>query len=262
MARRQRRNYAQVSSTEDGAEQVDAEAGVDETSQETRSASRATVEASSLLHTDTVDDADDSDTADALTVVILDCAQKKFSVTLEMDATVAKLKQQGAKVHKVSADRQRLIFRGQMLQDEKTLEESGITEDNTIIHLFPKPRVVIKESNGNSTNQQDSTSENDSVGNSNDNSPSDEEDEEEGARVPTIVLDADEAERRSQILVLGSSDYLEAQNNVVRSKTGWKISHRPFYSDPMDCESHISQLRLFFAFSETIFVHALDHLHD
>lgn len=40
------------------------------------------------------------------------------------------------------------------------------------------------------------------------------DEEEGGARVPTIIMNADEAQQRSQILVLGSSDYLEASNNV------------------------------------------------
>jgi hypothetical protein len=47
-----------------------------------------------------------------------------------------------------------------------------------------------------------------------DNVNQDDNDDHSGAHVPTIVLNADEAERRSQILVLGSVAYMEAQSNV------------------------------------------------
>mmetsp|Transcript_10154 Transcript_10154/g.13418 ORF Transcript_10154/g.13418 Transcript_10154/m.13418 type:complete len:531 (-) Transcript_10154:143-1735(-) len=254
MARRQRRNYAQVSSVESEEQQrVRQEEDATNTSTntttineenssmslaaaaETGSSASVSTEVSSLLlgkeddmenHDNGINndaDIDDNDididdddlekgeggvnNINLFNVVILDVAQKKFTVSVNNEkATVLTLKQVGFNVHKVSPDRQRLIFRGKMLQDDKTLHESGITTQNTIIHLFPKPRVIIKSSTNNSNNA--SSQEVNSQANN-----SDDEDE-EGARVPTIVLDADEAERRSQILVLGSSDYLEAQNNV------------------------------------------------
>ncbi|KAL7579985.1 hypothetical protein ACA910_004977 [Epithemia clementina (nom. ined.)] len=159
---------------------------------------------------------DGDDDGRRITVVILDVAQKKFHVPVHPTASVSNLKLAGSKVHKVPPDRQRLIYRGKMLQDEDVLSDVGITSDRTIVHLFPKPRVVIKD-NSNSNNRDaagggDRATSSTSNRNGADNEDDDEDDQ--GARVPTIVLDADEAERRSQILVLGSSDYLEAQNNV------------------------------------------------
>lgn len=159
------------------------------------------------------DDEEDDDRGNYLTVIILDVAQKKFNVPVPATATIATLKSVGSKIHKISSDRQRLIFRGKMMQDDDTLAEAGITADRTIVHLFPKPRVVIKDSMNNTGSSASSTNEA-GMGGDRGNGDGDEEDGEQGARVPTIVLDADEAERRSQILVLGSTDYLEAQNNV------------------------------------------------
>jgi len=131
-----------------------------------------------------------------ITVTVLDYTQKKWRITVRPSATVQTLKLEGAKIHKVAADRQRLIYLGKQLADDGILEDCGINEDDLIIHLFPKPRVVIKD-------ESPSVATNDTT-----------EEEDDGARVPTIVLDAAEAERRSQILVLGSADYIEAQNNV------------------------------------------------
>lgn len=138
---------------------------------------------------------DDEDNGERMTVTILDYTQKKFQLSVNPTANVHSLKKEGAAVHKIPEDRQRLIFRGKMLADDTLLEDAGIVEDGAIVHLFPKPRVVIKDSNEEHQVQE-------------------EEEDENAARVPTIVLDADEAERRSQILVLGSTDFLEAQNSV------------------------------------------------
>jgi hypothetical protein len=159
---------------------------------------------------------DESDNTDMITVVILDVAQKKFPVQISAHSTVQRLKQKGRAVHKVLADRQRLIFQGRMLQDNKTLLEEKIS-DGVIVHLFPKPRVLIQDSHGKSISRDNSTAsasggeggESDADGDGNHN-----DDEEEGARIPTIIMNADEAQQRSQILVLGSTDYLEAANNV------------------------------------------------
>lgn len=138
---------------------------------------------------------------DDFVVTILDFAQSKFSVPASPQWTIAQLMQAGTAVHKVSPSRQRLIFRGKLLADgEKTLHDYGITETGMIVHLFPKPRVVITNQSTNETNDSAACEE---AG-----------DEEGGARVPTIVMDADEAGRSAEILVLGSPDFLEAQNNV------------------------------------------------
>ena len=128
-------------------------------------------------------------------LVIMDPAHRKFIISAHPEWLVEDLKASGAKIHKVSATQQRLFYMGRQLQDGDTLQEVGLTEPKTIIHLFPKPRVVVAAGN-------------------------DEEDTEEtpiasdGAHVTRIVLDPEEAERRSSILVLGSAEIIEAQNNV------------------------------------------------
>jgi hypothetical protein len=141
-----------------------------------------------------------------INVVILDYTQKKFNVAVSSSTTVAVLKQNGAIVHKVPASRQRLIFRGQLLADTTLLANAGIKEDGVIVHLFPKPRVVIQDSNaasgGNALNS-DANAENAS-----------QTEDADAAHVPTIFLETTEAERRSQILVLGSVEFIETQNNV------------------------------------------------
>ena len=148
----------------------------------------------------------EQDDENAITVVILDVAQKKFPVKISPHSTVQRLKQKGTAVHKVPPDRQRLIFHGRMLQDERTLAEEKVT-DEMIVHLFPKPRVLIQDTHGKSISRGNSTEAESSAegGTTTDD---------EGARVPTIIMNADEAQQRSQILVLGSADYLEAANNV------------------------------------------------
>lgn len=128
-------------------------------------------------------------------LVIMDPAHRKFTISAHPDWLVEDLKASGAKIHKVSAAQQRLFYMGRQLQDEDTLQELGLTKPKTIVHLFPKPRVVVAAGN-------------------------DEENTEEtpiasdGAHVTRIVLDPEEAERRSSILVLGSAEIIEAQNNV------------------------------------------------
>uniref|UniRef100_A0A7S3KY54 Ubiquitin-like domain-containing protein n=1 Tax=Amphora coffeiformis TaxID=265554 RepID=A0A7S3KY54_9STRA len=150
----------------------------------------------------------EEDEGELITVVILDVAQKKFPVTLSPNSTVQRLKAKGHAVHKISPDRQRLIFQGRMLCDEKTLAEEKIA-DKMIVHLFPKPRVLIQDAAGKSMSRGNST-----AGETTDTNAREGDEEEGGARVPTIIMNADEAQQRSQILVLGSSDYLEASNNV------------------------------------------------
>lgn len=133
----------------------------------------------------------------AFHVTILDFAQSKFNVTVLPSFTIGQLARAGAAIHKVPPHRQRLIFRGKMLNEEAvSLEELGITDEGVIVHLFPKPRVVITDGS-NTTNETEAENE-----------------EGGGARVPTIVMDSHEAERRAEILVLGSVEFAEAQNNV------------------------------------------------
>lgn len=146
-----------------------------------------------------------------LTVTILDYTQKKFTIPAHTQWTIAQFKVASARIHKVPVGLQRLIFRGKLLADETTLHDAGIVESDLIVHLFPKPRVVIN-SNNNNNNNNASNSACTASGDQGDND--NEGNDEEGARVPTIVMDANEAEQRAHILVLGSSEYIEAQNNV------------------------------------------------
>lgn len=136
------------------------------------------------------------DSGERVTVVILDPMQKKFPIVANSSWTIQRFKLVGAKVHKVPPPSQRLIYRGKMLEDSKTLKDAGIDKNDVIVHLFPKPRVVVTSSASNITET------------------SGDEEEEGGAHVPSIYLDEEEQERRGQILVLGSVEIAEAQNNV------------------------------------------------
>jgi hypothetical protein len=150
--------------------------------------------------TSTVEKPDDD--GERITVVIMDPAQNKFDVSVNPSWNVGRLKKEGVAIHKIARAQQRLIFMGRMLADETTLAEAKIQKDGVIIHLFPKPRVIVQSSlltnNINGTVNADAD----------DSMPTG------GAHVPQIILDPDEAQMRSQILVLGSAEILDAQNNV------------------------------------------------
>ena len=185
VGRRQRRQYQTVSTTaseEDGEEEDDEEM-------------------EDALEEHQLENEEEEGTK--VTLVVLDSAQKKFPIEAFTHWTVKQLKAEGQKVHKVVPQSQRLIYRGQLLQDDKTLEDYGINEDKLFIHLFPKPRVIIQNQSsscgGGAGEQEETSSDSAAPG---------------GAHIPQIVLNSDEAERRSTILVLGSTDFLEAQNNV------------------------------------------------
>lgn len=154
------------------------------------------------------DDGDDTSNTN-LTVIILDSAQKKFPIPCHTQWTVGKFKRVSSKIHKVIPSQQRLIFRGKMLtNDPQTLEELKIDTDNVIIHLFPKPRVVVTSNDGSNIFDASSTStESPSTGGSGNGISG-------GAHIPSIVIDQEEQERRGQILVLGSVEIAESQNNV------------------------------------------------
>lgn len=136
-----------------------------------------------------------------ITITVLDPAQAKFRVSVNPDWTISDFKQVGEAVHKVPPSSQRLIFRGKMLTDDKKLRDFGITEPDVIVHLFPKPKVVVASTNE-SENQQQTQQH------------AAQQAESGGAHIPRIVLDPREAEQRSSILVLGSEEVMEAQNNV------------------------------------------------
>lgn len=171
---------------------------------------------------DDIDDFfEDEDDANLITVIVLDPVQSRFKVKASTQWPVSKFKLCGERVHKVPPVQQRLIYRGKLLADNSTLAECGISSDNIIVHLFPKPRVVVLSNDGNkSTNDSASSSCNNGNNNHGAASGGDDDDGDDdnngssGAHIPQIVLDADEAERRSSILVLGSPYFVEAQNNV------------------------------------------------
>ena len=145
-----------------------------------------------------------------LTLIILDSAQKKFPIPCDKRWTVGKFKKQSAKIHKVEPAQQRLIFRGKMLtKDDQTLEENKLDAKDLIVHLFPKPRVVV-------TASKKTNNETGSINHpNNDDGDSGIVDEDHnGAHIPSIVIDQEEQDRRGQILVLGSVEIAESQNNV------------------------------------------------
>ena len=169
----------------------------------------------SANETNTIDDnseADDDDDEDLpLSLVILDSAQKRFPIPCDKSWTIGKFKKRSAKIHKVAPAQQRLIFRGKMLtNDDQTLEENRLDTNDLIVHLFPKPRVVV-------TATKKVSNEETQTMNPNDNDDGDSgivDQDQNGAHVPSIVIDQEEQDRRGQILVLGSVEIAESQNNV------------------------------------------------
>jgi len=138
-----------------------------------------------------------------INITLLDGAQTKFSIAADPSWKVSQLKAASANVTKVPPQSQRLIYMGKLLVDSKTLEESGIKESEVIVHLFPKPNVIINTSNddrgeGTEVESDENNGDNNGV----------------GAHVPQIVMDADEAAQRSQILILSSQEIFEAQHRV------------------------------------------------
>ena len=100
-----------------------------------------------------------------------------------------------------------------LTNDTQTLLENKINSSDIIIHLFPKPRVVVTNSNskdaGNNTNTGGGGSDN-----NNDNDDDNDDDGPSGAHIPSIIINQEEQDRRGQILVLGSVEIAESQNNV------------------------------------------------
>mmetsp|Transcript_20665 Transcript_20665/g.44864 ORF Transcript_20665/g.44864 Transcript_20665/m.44864 type:complete len:446 (-) Transcript_20665:259-1596(-) len=142
-----------------------------------------------------------------INVILMDAAQSKFNIKCDAQWKVLEFKEVSASVTKVPPQSQRLIHMGKLLQDDSTLEDFGVNENDKIIHLFPKPNVVINTNSSSNNNQDDGN-----------NTQSNEDGEggtsEGGAHVPQIILDAEEASRRSQILILSSQEIFEAQHRV------------------------------------------------
>jgi hypothetical protein len=196
-ASRGRRAYDRVAGTDEPAEN-------DLESPPSRQVNDTSAVEEDSLASDSKEDgneADEEEDGERITVVVMDPAQNKFEISVNPNWTVARLKRQGVTIHKISTFQQRLIFMGRLLSDDMILKDAKINRDGVIIHLFPKPRVVVQGSN-----PEPRTDETTSAGNSQGGGG--------GAHVPQIVLDPDEAQMRSQILVLGSAEIMDAQNNV------------------------------------------------
>ena len=127
-------------------------------------------------------------------VVILDSAQQKFSINADPAWKISHLKKAGFVIHKVHPSKQRLIYMGRLLDDETTLQDCGITESGKIIHLFPKPNVVIDNEETGTDNGEDNT--------------------EGQAHVPEIRLNSEDLSRQSEILVLSTHEAYETVNRV------------------------------------------------
>jgi len=158
-------------------------------------------------------------------IKILDSAQNKFTIPSIYPniTTVQQLKEIGLDIHSVPPDQQRLIYMGRLLSSDTTgddgellnLSDYGIKKDGCIIHLFPKPKVVIDRTNINngetdlslqSPNQTDpSSSATDQDGGSGNDS---------AAHIPEIIVDASEAERHSNVIILSSHEAFEILHRV------------------------------------------------
>jgi len=156
-----------------------------------------------------------------INIVVMDAAQHKFNIASDASWTILQFKRANSHVTRVPPQSQRLIHMGKLLNDAATLADCGIRTNGQIVHLFPKPNVVINDTTtntthgggvGTTTTTGGRSSEREQEGGDND----DEEDRggSNGAHVPQIIIDADEASRRSQILILSSQEIFEAQHRV------------------------------------------------
>ena len=161
------------------------------------------------------------DDGTSITITILETAHSKFYVRADPSWTVARFKKAGATRHGVAASGQRLIYMGRLLDDMTTLEECGLgstgdVEESKIVHLFPKPNVVVRSEDEHGDVSQalsaggreggdssTATASNPSTGNPAGSS---------GAHVPQIYLDANEAS--SPVLILSSQEIFEAMHRV------------------------------------------------
>lgn len=151
--------------------------------------------------------------AGAVTVTVLDTAHSKFLVKADPSWTVARFKAAGARSHGVPPSSQRLVYMGRLLDDTSTLDECGLDGEDRIVHLFPKPNVVLRT-------EDDELGELDGIasggrggapGSASAESPSGTASA-GGAHVPQIFLDANEA--TSPVLVLSSQEIFEAMHRV------------------------------------------------
>jgi len=138
---------------------------------------------------------------DNITVCVLDSVQNKFQIACPKTMTISEFKIHSSNIHHVPPSSQRLVYMGRLLSDDETLEDAKIDNDN-IIHLFPKPNIVITQNDGEEEDAE-STTQNSSGS------------DEQRAHIPQIVLDIDEARRnQSMSVLLTSSEMFEAQHRV------------------------------------------------
>lgn len=80
-----------------------------------------------------------------------------FPVNVEKDSSVEKLKFDISKVIDVPEDRQRLIFRGRVLENHTILREAQI-EDEQVIHLVVRPVIPVTRNDEGATGSNSSES--------------------------------------------------------------------------------------------------------
>ncbi|OEU21547.1 hypothetical protein FRACYDRAFT_181450 [Fragilariopsis cylindrus CCMP1102] len=157
----------------------------------------------------------EKDEITTLTVTILDSSHKKFVIPCNASWTIGKFKLQSSLIHQVPPKQQRLIYHGKMLtNDSQTLLENKINSSDIIIHLFPKPRVVVTSNNSKDTGGGNTNGGGSDNNNNNSNDNDNDDDGPSGAHIPSIIINQEEQDRRGQILVLGSVEIAESQNNV------------------------------------------------
>ena len=157
------------------------------------------------------DEDDDIETSTSIstniTITILDSAQNKFSISIPPDASVQDLKRIGHAIHSIPPDKQRLVSMGQLLKDEKSITDHKIA-NGSIVHLFPKPNVIISNSNDQTADNTPRTPTSPTTGaGENGNGII-------GAHVPQIVMDSEEVHRQSSILILSTHEAYETMHRI------------------------------------------------
>lgn len=177
--------------------------------QRTETFDGTTSEQSSLMAPSIEDDG-------GIEVVVLDTRQRKFRVMAKPDWTVAQFKEYSETVHKVPASSQRLIYMGKLLQDSQTLRESNIFQSECIVHLFPKPNVVLLPPNAAAADGRDGAlcaatdggEPSDRAG----NQATQTDTEVVSAHIPQIIIDQDSMQHSYTIFT--SNELFEAQHRV------------------------------------------------
>jgi uncharacterized ubiquitin-like protein YukD len=155
---------------------------------------------------------------DRITITILDSAQNKFEIKLPPDASVVDLKRIGCESHSIPPDQQRLVSMGQLLKDDKSIQDHRIA-DGSIVHLFPKPNVVVTNSSergqdGANVNASPSSSDSNDHTNNNHNNNNNNNNNHGGAHVPQILMDTNEVNSHTSILVLSTHEAYETMHRI------------------------------------------------